>query len=204
MTTSFYIIVLILYWEFFLKSHLESLAFTQFTKNIIKLKCPEYFPYMLLLSPITSDVIFTPILSLWIFFLSNFTFATVQFYLLSFASFLLRFSGLLLSSSFRSASCLGQIQNSISCHPIPVICKWTTQGRALAHYPTSSRALLLMLMAAGPGRNIQEHGDISQMCQSESIRNLGRVLAQLDGGREKEGIQHRTNSLLALVLVLVA
>lgn len=38
-------------------------------KNTIKIKCPEYFLCMLLLSHITSDVTFIPVLSLKIFFL---------------------------------------------------------------------------------------------------------------------------------------
>lgn len=36
------------------------------------------------------------------------------------------------------------------------------------------------------------------------MRNLGRGLAELDLGREKEGIQRGMKSLLALVPVLVA
>lgn len=84
-------------------SHLKSLAFTQFTEKEIKLKCPEYSLYMLLLSHVTIYVTFTSLLSLQVF-----SFKTLLLQLLHcifleqvHCSFQLRSSGLLLLSSVK-------------------------------------------------------------------------------------------------------
>lgn len=90
-------------------------------------------------------------------------------------------------------------------HPSYLWTGCSGQGRWHIDFPCPPHpGSLLELMTAGPGRSIQEHRGISGKCWSESIRNLGRGLAELDVSREKEGIQHGMKSLLALVSVLVA